>query len=53
MLFKKDDYYNNEGGRYTVEGEWLDGVPHGVCIAENDKARGVMTFTNGIRTGGP
>jgi hypothetical protein len=33
MQFKKDKYFCNEK-EYTVEGEWLNGVPHGVCIIE-------------------
>ena len=37
----------------TVEGEWLDGVPHGVCIIETYKLRGIITLTNGIMSGGP
>ena len=36
-----------------MEGEWLDGVPHGVCNVENNKGRGIITFTNGIMSGGP
>ena len=32
-----------------VEGEWLDGKPHGICIfnIEKEGYRGVMIFTNG------
>ena len=37
----------------TVEGEWLNGVPNGVCIVESDKLRGIVTFTNGKAAGGP
>ena len=33
MQFKKDKYIYN-GIKYTVEGEWLNGVPHGVCIID-------------------
>jgi hypothetical protein len=33
MQFKKDKYIYN-GKEYTVEGEWLNGVPHGVCIID-------------------
>jgi hypothetical protein len=33
MQFKKDKYICDEK-EYTVEGEWLNGVPHGVCIIE-------------------
>jgi hypothetical protein len=36
-----------------VEGEWLSGVPHGICIAENEDFRGIMTFTHGKLNGGP
>jgi hypothetical protein len=36
-----------------IEGEWLNGVPHGICIIENDKARGVVTYTHGKGHGGP
>ena len=37
----------------TVEGEWLNGVPHGICIAENEELRGVMIFNNGKMDGLP
>jgi hypothetical protein len=37
----------------TVEGEWLDGKPHGICLFENEGSRGVMTFTNGNPYGAP
>ena len=52
MQFKKDKYtyYDIE---YTVEGEWLNGVPHGVCIIESKDRRGVNTFTHGKPDGGP
>jgi hypothetical protein len=36
-----------------VEGEWLNGVPNGVCIVDGEKIRGVVTFTNGKLSGGP
>ena len=51
MQFKKDKY---KIGRteYTVEGEWLNGVPHGVCIVEHEYERGVTTFTHGKQRGG-
>ena len=37
---------------FTVEGEWLNGKPHGICIVENRLVRGIMTFTHG-KTDGP
>jgi hypothetical protein len=52
MQFKKDKYIHN-GIEYTVEGEWLNGVPHGVCIIDSENHRGVYTFTHGDRNGGP
>ncbi len=52
MQFKKDKYTYNEI-EYTVEGEWLNGVPHGVCIIDRADIRGVYTFTQGIPNGGP
>ena len=48
MQFKKDKY-----SAYTVEGEWLNGKPHGVCIVESTSGRGVYTFTHGKNHGGP
>jgi hypothetical protein len=36
-----------------VEGEWLDGVPHGICIVEDKYDRGIMIFTHGKLNGGP
>lgn len=42
MLFKKDNYNG-----LTVEGEWLNGVPHGICIIDGNEVRGVMTFVHG------
>ena len=53
MLFKKDIYKVFGDVEYTVEGEWLHDVPHGVCIIENENTRGVMTFTYGKMHGGP
>jgi hypothetical protein len=38
---------------WTVEGEWLKGLPNGVCIVESDRLRGVVTFTRGKAAGGP
>jgi hypothetical protein len=52
MQFKKDKYIYNDI-EYTVEGEWLNGVPHGVCIIETEDRRGVYTFTQGKTIGGP
>jgi hypothetical protein len=52
IQFKKDKYIHN-GREYTVEGEWLNGVPHGVCIIDSENYRGVYTFTHGRRQGGP
>ena len=53
LQFKKDTH-NVEGlDEFTVEGEWLNGVPHGICIAENDFGRGILTFTHGKLNGGP
>jgi hypothetical protein len=40
MQFKKDKYIH-DGKEYTVEGEWLNGVPHGVCIIESKDRRGI------------
>jgi hypothetical protein len=53
MQFKKDKYKIG-WIEYIVEGEWLNGVPHGVCIVESKGYRGVATFTHGIiEHGGP
>jgi hypothetical protein len=52
MQFKKDKYILNEREN-SVEGEWLNGVPHGVCIIEREDRRGVYTFTHGKVNGGP
>jgi hypothetical protein len=51
IQFKKDKIiiFGQEG---TVEGEWLNGEPHGICIFENQGARGVFTFTHGKPEGG-
>ena len=35
MQFKKDTHIYN-GVEWTVEGEWLNGVPHGVCIVDSE-----------------
>ncbi len=52
MQFKKDKYIYEEKV-YTVEGEWLNGLPHGVCIIDSEDRRGVYTFTHGVIYGGP
>ena len=52
MQFKKDTYRISIGTEWTVEGEWLNGVPHGVCIVESEYVRGVTTFTHGKERGG-
>ncbi len=52
MQFKKDKYIYKKK-EYTVEGEWLNGVPHGVCIIDREDRRGVYTFTHGKLHGGP
>ncbi len=46
MVFKKDTYTCN-GKKITVDGEWLNGLPHGICIVENHEVRGVFTFVHG------
>lgn len=44
MQFKKDKYEKWD----SVEGEWLNGKPHGVCIVEElYTGRGITTFTHG------
>ncbi len=52
MQFKKDKYFYNRY-EYIVEGEWLNGVPHGVCIIDREDIRGLYTFTHGKYHGGP
>jgi hypothetical protein len=52
MQFKKDKYILY-GKEYTIEGEWLNGAPHGVCIIESKDIRGVYTLTHGKPQGGP
>ena len=47
MQFKKDKHIVLGFLEWTVEGEWLNGVPHGVCIVDNEYTRGIMTFTHG------
>ena len=53
MQFKKDTYRVFGDVEYTVEGEWLHDVPHGVCLVENENTKGIMTFTYGMMHGGP
>ncbi len=36
-----------------MEGEWLNGVPHGICIIENEEFRGIMVFNQGKPNGAP
>jgi hypothetical protein len=36
-----------------VEGEWLNGVPHGICIVENEEGRGIAVFNHGKPDGAP
>jgi hypothetical protein len=52
IQFKKDKFIVL-GEEATVEGEWLNGKPHGICIYENEYSRGVMTITHGNPDGGP
>ncbi len=35
MVFKKDKHIMFGEEEWTVEGEWLNGVPHGVCIFDH------------------
>jgi hypothetical protein len=51
--FKKDKFIDKNGVEWTVEGEWLDGLPNSICIFENENSRGVTTFTKGKEHGGP
>jgi hypothetical protein len=46
MLFKKDSFAG-----VTVEGEWLNGKPHGICIIDRTDYRGVLTFEHGVVKG--
>ena len=41
------------GGDCDVEGPWVDGKPHGLCIVQGEEFRGVATFTHGQLHGGP
>ena len=52
-MFKKDAFIVYGDIQWTVEGEWLNGVPHGVCIIDSETERGVVTFTHGKIEGGP
>jgi hypothetical protein len=36
-----------DGTTSSVEGEWLNDRPHGICIVDNDIIRGIMSFNNG------
>lgn len=36
-----------------MEGEWLNGVPHGLCIVENEEGRGIAVFNHGKLNGAP
>jgi hypothetical protein len=47
MQFKKDTHKTPKGVKWTVEGEWLNGVPHGICIVESEYERGVYTLKHG------
>ena len=47
QVFKKDKFTTEDGIECTVEGEWLDGVPNGICIFDAEKNRGIITFTKG------
>ena len=53
LLFKKGKYNVDVWGECVVEGEWLGGNPHGVCIYDGNHSRGVATFTRGKLHGGP
>ena len=53
MQFKKDKHIIFGDVECTVEGEWLNGVPHGVCIVDSEYTRGIMTLTHGKMHGGP
>jgi hypothetical protein len=35
MQFKKDTFFVYGDMEWTVEGEWLNGLPHGICIIES------------------
>jgi hypothetical protein len=60
--FKKDIYEiklsGEEPKKFNVEGEWLDGKPHGICIVtslskgkRNYYFKSIMTFTQGVNDG--
>ena len=54
IQFKIDFYEIQLDGqqfKFTVEGEWLNGKPHGICIVTHIRFRGIMTFTHGITDG--
>ena len=46
MQFKKGTAVV-DGTSSTIEGEWLNGRPHGICIVDNEIIRGVMSFNHG------
>ena len=52
-VFKKDTYKVKGMEEWVVEGEWLEGKPHGVCIYDGKNSKGVATFTRGQLHGGP
>jgi hypothetical protein len=53
--FKKDTYeikIKDYGIRkFHVQGEWLNGKPHGLCIVTRRGYKGIMTFTHGVSDG--
>ena len=56
--FKKDTYEiklpGEEPKKFNVEGEWLDGKPHGICIVttlSKKYLKSIMTFTHGVNDG--
>lgn len=53
IQFKKGEYVDQFGQELIVEGEWLNGVPHGLCIVEGDSLRGIIAFTKGRYDGQP
>jgi hypothetical protein len=54
IIFKKDNYETDEEDHVAiVEGEWINGVPHGPCIVESEQGRGIMTYSHGKVAGGP
>ena len=54
IQFKKDFYeiqFDGSRCKLTVEGEWQNGKPHGICIVTHRRFRGIMTFSHGITDG--